>query len=213
MKKNIVIAMQVLVLCQISPVLAAGPDGADQDEDLQETVTSMDAYSGMGEQTAISLQLSAKYAADQGDYDKAIKLCKLALKKDYDDMDVHMTYAEALENKLDSQTEQDRELLNKCVREWLIVFRTELGDEKGLSFHGINPFGHFYDDEDRSIPARAHLVTLTGRAPKIWETDEKYLQWVNRPSTSVAGQLLSKKESDNTPAPQKIVKKETDSTN
>lgn len=232
MLKNLFITFQLLVLCNTSPILAANAnetdhkDQADQseqvdlvdqsnhdDDDLKDTVTSMDAYSGMGEQTAVSLALSAKYAADQGDYDKAIKLCKSALKKDYDDMDLHMIYADALQNKIDSQKEPNQILLNTCVREWLIVFRTEVGDEKGLSYHGINPFGHFYEDEDRSIPARSHLVTLTGRAPKPWETDEKFMKWVNRPTTEVAGQLLSKKPNDSATMPSKIVNKATTSTN
>ena len=206
MLKNLLFVLQFLILCQMSPAFALAPEDTDEEEPLQETVSSMDAYSDMGEQTATSLQLSAKYAADQGNYEKAIKLCKLALRKDYDDIDAHMTYADALEDKLDSQTDKDQDLLNKCVREWLIVFRTEVGDEKGLSFHGINPLGHLYEDEERSIPARSHIVSLTGRAPKPWETDEKFMKWVNRPSTAVAGQLLSKKSSD-TSAPSKIVNK------
>ncbi len=210
MLKNLLFVVQLLILCQISPTWALEPDEADQSEPVDlvdtsgqdnhplDTVTSMDAYSNIGEQTATSLQFAAKYAAKNGHYDKAIRLCQLALDKDYNDMDVHMTYAGALEDKLDGQREKDHELLNKCVREWLIVYRTEVGDEKSLSFHGINPLGHFYEDEDRSMPARAHLVTLTGRAPKPWETDDKYLKWVNRPTTAVAGQLLSTKASNNT---------------
>lgn len=216
MRKILVIVIQLFLLGQISSALALSSDKSDQEDNSQDTipsqdipapeyvppsqgiVTSMDAYSDEGEQTATSLQFAAKYAADQGDYEKAIKLCRRALRQDYNDIDVHKTYAEVLEDKLNDQNEPDHDLLNGCIREWLIVFRTEVGDEKGLSFHGISPFGHLYEDEDRSIPARSHLVTLTGRAPKPWETDEKYMKWVNRPTTSVAGQLLTKKPSSDT---------------
>jgi len=33
-------------------------------------------------------------------------------------------------------------------------------------------------DDERVIPARQHLVKLTGSAPKFWETDSKYLKRV-----------------------------------
>jgi len=160
------------------------------------TVRSVEAFAGHGKQTTNSLGLASEYALEQGNYEQAIKLCKRALDKGYDDMDTHMAYANALEAKLNAQEKQDVELLNECVREWLIVFRTEVGDEKGISFHGISPLGHFYEDEERSIPARAHIVTLTGRAPRPWETDEKFMKWVNRPKTEVAGRLISHKTSN-----------------
>ena len=99
MLKNLIIVVQLIILCHISPALAVDSDKTDQEDSSQDTasdddkapaeekaparttVTSMDAYSGEGEQTAISLQLAAKYAANQGDYDKAIKLCKLSAEK------------------------------------------------------------------------------------------------------------------------------------
>jgi hypothetical protein len=133
----------------------------------------------------------------------------LALEKDPDDIDSHMYYAEALEEKLKMKPKKDRDqdLLNECVNEWLIVYRCEVGDEKGVSFHGINPLGHLYEDEERSIPARHHIVSLVGRAPKPWETDEKFMKWVNRPATEVAGKLLSP-ESSQSPSqqPSKLTK-------
>jgi len=183
------------MLCQISPAFAAMDESDNEEsEDPPQrtgTITSIDAYAEMGKQTANSLSLAAEYALDQGDYEKSIKWCKLALEKDYNDIDIHMAYAKALQEKIKTKKEKDQDLFNECIKEWLIVYRTEVGDEKGLSFHGINPLGHYYEDEDRSIPARAQLVALTGRAPKPWETDAKYLKWVNRPTTAVAGKILN----------------------
>jgi hypothetical protein len=72
-----------------------------------------------------------------------------------------------LERKLKAEKDIDQEFLDKCVREWLIVYRTEVGDEKVLSFHGIDHFWQLYQDEDRSLAARTHLESLTGRAPKL----------------------------------------------
>jgi len=186
-----------LLLFQTVPAFATDDDNDNEEPDYTlkgGTVTSMEAYSEMGKQTANSLGLAAEYALDQGDVEKSIKWCKLALDKDYTDLDIHMAYAKALQEKFKNQKVKDPDLLNLCVREWLIVYRTEIGPEKNPSFHGINPLGHFYEDEDRSIPARAQIIALTGRAPKPWETDAKFLKWVNRPTTSVAGKIINNKD-------------------
>lgn len=194
MIKRFLIVIHVLLLLQAIPAFANEGDTEEEESPPQKTVTSMEAYSEMGKQTADSLALAAEYALDQGDVERAIKWCKLALDKDYTDLDIHMTYAKALQEKYNNQKVKDPNLLNLCVREWLIVYRTEIGPEKNLAFHGINPLGHFYEDEDRSIPARAQIIALTGRAPKPWETDAKFLKWVNRPTTSVAGKIINNKD-------------------
>jgi tetratricopeptide (TPR) repeat protein len=205
--KNVIIALVILWLCPISASLANDTDNADdtdengppvnlispneQDNSPLPTVTSIDAFNE-GEQTADSLLMSAEYYKHNGNYQKAFELCKRALDMGYNDIDIHKTYAELLEQKLKSQKDQNHELLDQCIKEWLIVYRTEVGNEKGLSYHGINPFGHLYEDEDRSIPAGFHLQSLAGRKPKPWETDNQYIEWVNKPSTEVAGKLLTK---------------------
>ena len=172
MIKKLLIALQIVMLCQISSAYADN-DQSDDDQEYEpprpapiRPVTSIEAFSGLGEQTTNSLGIAADYALEQGHYEQAIKLCKRALDKDYDDMDTHMTYAKALEAKLKDDNQEDHDLLNACVREWLIVYRTEVGDEKGISFHGISPLGHFYEDEDRTIPARTHIAKLTAGHPK-----------------------------------------------
>ncbi len=219
MIKKILIAMQIVTLCQFSSAFADNDQDADDPDDYIprqaapiRPVTSIEAFSGLGEQTTNSLGLAAEYATEQGNYEQAIKLCERALGKDYNDMDTHLAYAKALEAKLKGQTVQDPVLLDQCIREWLIVFRTEVGDEKGLSFHGISPLGHLYEDEDRSIPARNHIVKLTGRAPKPWETDEKFMKWVNRPVTAVAGKILSKPSIANNSISPKAAEKDGDET-
>ena len=195
MLKNCLIVLPLLILCLIIPAWADDDDNSNSEESSDSqvgTVTSMEAYSEIGKQTASSLNLAAEYALDQGNIEKAIKYCRMALDKDYGDLDVHMAYAKALQAKLKSQKERDPNLFNECIKEWLIVYRTEVGFDKDISFHGINPLGHFYEDEDRSMPARQQLIALTGRAPKPWETDAKYLKWVNRPTTAVAGKVVNK---------------------
>ncbi|HEY9683790.1 MAG TPA: hypothetical protein V6C86_19570 [Oculatellaceae cyanobacterium] len=161
--------------------------------DYPGAIHSIDAMQ-LGEVTGESLGLSASYCLKHGNYEKAIKLSKLAIEKSYDSLEVHQTYAEALEKKYDKQVEKDPALFNKCVREWLIVLRQEVGEEKGMSWHGVQlPFmEEFYKDEDRVIPARSHIMALTGVLPKWHESDEKFMKKVGKPvETDVSGEVVA----------------------
>jgi len=156
-------------------------------------ISSVDAMQ-LGEVTAPSLRNSADYCLKMGQYDKAIKLARLALEKNFDDNDIHLIYAEALEKKYNKQVEKDPALFNKCVREWLIVLRQEHGDERGLSYKGVTIplLGKFYEDEDRVIPAKSHIMSLTGFLPKAWETDERFMKRVGKPvETDVSGKVMA----------------------
>jgi hypothetical protein len=140
-----------------------------------------------------SIARQAEYCVQNEQFDKAIKLSRMAIDRNDDDNEVHQVYAEALEGKLGTQTERDPMIFNQCVKEWLIVLRQEVGDEK-LTCHGIGlpGLGHLYADDERVIPARKHLLRLTGRVPKAWETDDKYLKKVLMPFTpNVRGSVVS----------------------
>ena len=156
-------------------------------------ITSIDAFQ-LGEATGSSLATAAQYSLKVGNYEKAIKLAKLAIEKHYDDSDTHQIYAEALEKKYNKQVQKDPALFNKCVREWLIVLRQEVGDEKGMSWHGMQLplMEEFYKDEDRVMPARSHIMALTGVLPKWHETDERYMKKVSKPvETDVSGVVVA----------------------
>jgi hypothetical protein len=155
-------------------------------------VTSMNALDEMQE-TSGRFCRSAEIALQQGHIDKSIKLCQQALEVK-DDPDLHGVYAMALEKKLATQSEKDPELFKKCVQEWLIVLR-QSGGEENLSFHGLSLPGEskFFGDEERTIPAKQHLVKLTGRTPKLLETDAKFISRVTRGMESkVSGTVLGK---------------------
>jgi hypothetical protein len=161
--------------------------------DYPGAIYSVDAMQ-LGEVTGDSLATSAAYALKNGNYDKAIKLSKYAIEKNYDDADIHQVYAEALEKKYNKQVEKDPALFNKCVREWLLVLRNEVGDERGMSYHGMTlPFlEEFYKDEDKVIPARSHIMSLTGTLPKWHETDERFMKKVGKPvDTEVSGVVVA----------------------
>jgi tetratricopeptide (TPR) repeat protein len=156
-------------------------------------ITSVDAMQ-LGEVTGESLSHSANYCLKMGQYDKAIRLSKLAIEKRYDDNETHQVYAEALEKKYNKQVEKDPALFNKCLREWLIVLRQEVGDEKGMTWKGIGipVLGKFYSDEDRVMPARSHIMSLTGYLPKVWETDDRFIKRVGKPvETDVSGKVVA----------------------
>ena len=162
------------------------------------TVTSIEAMrTGFSDRdsTPEVLAMMAEYNLKHGDPDKALRLIKISLEKDYQDIDVHKVYAEILERKWNTDTPKNPDVYNACVMEWLIIMRQEVGWEK-LTTNGIGipGLGKFYEDEDQVIPAKQHLLTLTGVLPKVWENDTKYLKKVLKPSTSeVSGKILPKK--------------------
>jgi hypothetical protein len=156
-------------------------------------ISSVDAMQ-IGEATGESLSNSARYCLETGDYDKAIKLSKLAIEKNYDDTDTHMIFAEALEKKYNKQVEKDPALFNKCVKEWLVVLRNEGGMEKGMSWHGmqIPLMEEFYKDEEHTMPARSHILALTGYTPKWHETDARFMKKVGKPvDEQVSGKVVA----------------------
>lgn len=154
-------------------------------------ITSVEAMQ-MGEQTANAYSVAAEYALSVGDTEQSIKLCRRAINKDMDDLDIHQIYAEALEKKIKKQPDRDPELFNECIKQWLMVLRSTVGDEKGLTnSNGIGLLTRFYEDDERGIPAKQHLLALTGSVPKAWESNAKYLKRVLKPgTTTVAGKVL-----------------------
>ena len=143
--------------------------------------------------SARTLLMQAQLALRSGKIDNAIELAKRGMLKDPEEIDLHKTCAEALEEKLASQdSKQDPAVFNECVQEWLIVLRNGVGDEKSMSYRGISIPGAEigFSDDDRGVLARYSLIKLAGRAPRIWETNSKYLKRVLKPVPFVEGTIL-----------------------
>jgi hypothetical protein len=194
MKKEMIVLLSGALFLIALPVNAARDDDDSQADASAGEVSSIDAMTNGGP-TAGSFARSAEYCLTHGHIDKAIKLCQQALDKQNDDPDIHQIYAEALESKLEAQVDKDPKLFRKCVAQWLIVLRQEGGDES-LSFHGLSipGLGKFYEDESRTIPAKQHIIRLAGRLPKVWETNDKFLNHVTKDSESkVSGTVVSAK--------------------
>jgi len=196
--------IQLLVLILLVVLVPAQRVLADDDEVSEDAsgnlptgyVRSGNALNSGGHTEADSLSLQAEYATQHGYYDQAINLCQQAIKKDDDDSDIHLAYADAMEHKLRRQKDKDPNLYMATVREWLIVLRNEKGDERGLtSKNGLALPGmqHLYADEERSIPALHHIVSLVGYPPKMTESDQKYMHKVAKQCENmVKGRVVQK---------------------
>jgi len=207
--------MRVLYIL-ISVLLALGSNVAAfaeqySDEELgivgseRKPLTSIQAWSELPKGNASSMMMSAEYSTRMGYVDQAIKQSRRALQRDPDDLDLHMALAEALENKIKTQDDRDPYLYNECVKEWLLVLRNEVGDESGLTWHGIGlpKMQTLYQDSARGGVAKQHILELTGSMPKPWETNTKYLKRIAKDADAhVAGKVLIKPKTSAHPAPE-----------
>jgi|688.fasta_scaffold230105_2 hypothetical protein len=167
-------------------------------------LTSIQAWSELPKGNASSMMMSAEYSNRMGYTDQAIKMSRRALQRDPDDIDLHQALAEALENKIKAQDDRDPYLYNECVKEWLMVLRNEVGDESGLTWHGIGlpKMQTLYQDSARGGVAKQHILDLTGSMPKPWETNSKYLKRIAKDADSqVAGKVLAKPKTSAQPSP------------
>ncbi len=161
-------------------------------------LTSIQAWTELPKGNASSMMMSAEYSTRMGYTEQAIKQSRRALQRDPDDIDLHQQLAEALENKMKTQDERDPYLYNECVKEWLMVLRNEVGDEAGLTWHGIGlpKMQTLYQDSARGGVAKAHLIELTGSMPKAWETNAKYLKRIAKDAdATVNGKIIVKPKS------------------
>jgi hypothetical protein len=63
-----------------------------------------------------------------------------------------------------------------------------------MSWHGVQlpVMEEFYKDEEHQMPARSHILALTGYLPKWHETDARFMKKVGKPvDTEVSGKVVS----------------------
>jgi hypothetical protein len=120
-----------------------------------------------------------------GNVDQAVKLCRKVLARRELDIDMHCMYAMALEMKYRSLT-SDSDLFNECVREW-----THVAKAKILSAHwdSIGEGEVFKQNQERKKMADRHLIALVGRAPKMFENEQVFVQRAMQIHTEVAGKV------------------------
>jgi len=147
------------------------------------------------ETSARTLLMSARQHLRHHNYLRAIALLKQAVKLDSDDLDVRCLLAQALEEKLSNQQEKNGDDFNLCVQNWLAVARSQGGEEKGMTFKGIGLGVGLFQDEERAILAKRSLKSLTGYLPKPWETNDRYLRRVLKPSSATVSGVIRLPES------------------
>lgn len=196
--KALLVNSAFLGCIQLSSFAGDGPDWLDDPNNLPRGVVTNDNVMIKKDSTPFSLTVQAERSLKSDKPEHAIQLAERALELNPDDADTHMIYAQALERKLKLQANEDPQLFNKCVKEWLSVLRNQFGEEKGTTFRGLGipgASGRWYEDEDRHRPARQHLIKLTGFSPKPWESNERFLAKVLRSGeTSVSAKLLKKEK-------------------
>jgi hypothetical protein len=197
---------KLFLLAALAPVLAAflmPHSSASARDDLDKPLPKEPSMKGDGArvqeydeivtpdmESAWSVANRARVSLKNGNVSRAISLCNRAMKMNDDDMDIHCIYAEALEAKIERQVDRDPELFKKCLHEWILVYRNEVGMEKGMTFKGLNPMGNMYNDDEHGNLAKKHLIRLTGYAPKLWETDNHFLTRVTKDTeTTVSAKI------------------------
>lgn len=190
------ISVCLAVFClSATPALADDPKPSLKQQTSKGYIESDEVFTRSKNNRQITLV--AQQAIRRGDYERAIKLLTRAIELNYDDMDSHLHLAEALQDKLEAQDERDPYVFEKCLKEWLIVYRGEVGDEKGLTYRGLGFMTDLYADEDRGRMAKKQLIKLTGHAPKMWETDNKYItRMMRKDSQNVSGKVVHDNQQD-----------------
>jgi len=118
------------------------------------------------------MRLEGEQAMRYGNYDRAIAVLKKSVQMSPSDMDGRILFAEALEKKLLKQQVKDPVLYNSVMKQWLIVSKN----------------GNFMDQK---MQGRAHLLSLSGKAPKHFESDSKFLSRILIPEDGSVKVALS----------------------
>ncbi len=181
--------------CWTSEVFAANQELPQQPQQISKPRVS----SARPEKNPRMLLIQGWHANQNGDYALGAQLATRALAIDTHEIDAHLVLAQALQGTYEEQTEKDESLLLQCMREWLIVYRAQGGEEEGLTARGVGAFTDMYADEERGLNAKKQMVKLTGIAPRLWETDAAYMNRIaRRRQRNVSGKVV--KSSQQRPA-------------
>ncbi len=180
----------------LSAPCAAAMEFNEEDPKTDKATMPYDRVLDMTEVDTPGIISSAESAVRTRQFERAVQLCRQALKDKPDDLNLHRIYAFALEGKLDSQKERDETIYQECIEEWLCVMRSGVGEEAGINVKGA---GYVWDyllkDEDRYVLGKHHLQSLTGFTPHPFETNIHFMKRVLKPS--LKGTIVKKTDKEN----------------
>lgn len=167
------ISAALLVAMPALPVLAAEEAEEKPEDWIMDTsgigqdrngVIRNDQILEMGVPTASALQMEGESSLRMGNVDRALVAIQRSIELAPMDADKRILYAETLEKKLMAQKSKERDprLYNFLIKQWLFVAMKS-------------------DFPDQQMQGRAHLGSLTGTAPKMFEKPHKFLARVLLP--------------------------------
>jgi hypothetical protein len=168
-------------------LVAASPVRAESGDFIMDTSSIGQSHNGvvsseqlleLGSDSANALRLEGESSLRLGHLDRALMVLQRSVEMAPADIDGRILYAQALEQKLMAEKVRDPALYNFCIGHWFYVFKKA-------------------EFPDQSIQARAHLINLTGIAPRHWDTEQKYLAKVALPETGQSTVALNDKKSSN----------------
>lgn len=126
-----------------------------------------------------------------GHLDEGLKRCRQVMSRRPLDIDMHCMYAMALEMKLRSGQYSDK-LFDECVREWAKVAKAKIV-ARSEGWEHVGDGEVFLQNSERKATANRHLVSLVGRAPKYFESEEAFVRKAISTSTQVSGKVKTDK--------------------
>lgn len=186
MLKNI-IALAIAVFTVVPAVWADDEKTPDWIKDTSgigksnDGVVRSDQILELGVPTSSAMQLEGENLLRMGNLDHALVALQKSVEMAPLDMDKRTLYSEALEKKLIKQKLKDPALYNYVIKQWLFIFRQA-------------------EFIDQSMNAKAHIVHLTGTAPKAFEKSEKFLMRVMIPEDGSARVALTSRKDKSAPA-------------
>lgn len=180
--KNIARLVAVgIVFAAVQPVQAADNDFIMDTSSIGQShngVVSSEQLLELGSDSSNALRLEGENSLRMGHLDRALMLLQRSVEMSPMDIDGRILYAQALEQKLQGEKVRDPALFNFCLKHWFFVFKRA-------------------EFPDQIIQARAHLINLTGVAPRRWDTEQKYLAKVMLPETGSSVVAMKDKKSMN----------------
>lgn len=159
-----------------APALAQSAGGSGGSKNTATAAVPLDYDDISSEEDSRTLQPKGIQSMRQGGIDRALIHLKRAVEGGPKDVDAHAQYALALEAKMARQNHPNADLFGQAVQHWVLNYRGEVGEEKGITIKGVGLGAGMFSKDEMAMRGKEHLLQLVGFLPKPWETDTKYVK-------------------------------------